>query len=437
MDKNHKFGDWAGWRARKRGYVLEVHRVLQGTYLMPTTSSFLSTDVVVVGAGPAGCTAAKTAAEHGANVVLLEEHPSPGLPIFCGEAISVETLAAAGLKPEHRIINEPIRKMNIYTPNKKHLTISTDKVLGYTINRDVFDGLLADKAIATGVTLMVNTKAREVTKKNGVVVGVKAERHGEALLIKSKTVIGADGHASMVRRSALGIPYFRSFAVCAQYTLTGLDIQEPDAIEVWLGRKYTPGGYAWVFPKSRTVANIGIGVRVHRSTKPAVLYLQEFIRQDPKLRDGVIIRRTGGICPVSGTLDKIVDDGVMLVGDAAGQTVPMTGAGINTAISAGKIAGRIASKAIQEGDTSKTRLEEYPETFNRHWGKLMENSRRTLNIFDALTDTDLNKASEIVTPEQVKSLAYGEKVLRNFVPLAFRAPRLALRILRAFVSLKR
>ena len=396
---------------------------------MPTTPSIISTDIVVVGAGPAGCTTASTAAELGANVLMLEEHPLPGLPVFCGEAISHETLVAAGLKPEPPIINEPINKANFYAPNGKRITISTDRVLGYTINRDIFDGLLADKAVATGVTLMVNTKAREVTKKNGVVVGVKAERHGEALLIKSKIVIGADGHASMVRRSALGIPYFRSFAVCAQYTLNGLNIQEPDAIEVWLGRKYAPSGYAWVFPKSRTVANVGICVRANQATKPAILYLQDFISQNPDLRDGAIIHKTGGICPSTGTLDKIVDDGVMLVGDAAGQTIPMTGSGVESAIHAGKMAGRVASKAIQEGDTSKTRLEEYPETFNRHWGKLMENSKRTLNIFNALNDEDLNKVSEIVTPEQVKSLVSGENVTRNIINLAFKAPRLTLKIL--------
>jgi digeranylgeranylglycerophospholipid reductase len=388
-------------------------------------------DIAVIGAGPAGCIAASTAAELGADVLMLEEHPSPGLPVFCGEAISVETLAASGLKPEPPMINEPIRKANFYTPNGKRITISTDRVLGYTINRDIFDGLLADEAVATGVTLMVNTKAREVTKKKGVVVGVKGERHGEPLFIKSKIVIGADGHASMVRRSALGIPYFRSFAACAQYTLTDLNIQEPDAVEVWLGRKYAPGGYAWVFPKSRIVANVGIGVRANQATKPAILYLQNFISQNPNLRDGTIIHKTGGICPATGTLDKIVDDGVMLVGDAAGQTIPMTGAGVESAIHAGKMAGRVASKAIQEGDTSKSRLEEYPETFNRHWGKLMENSKRTLNIFDALNDEDLNKVSEIITPEQVRSLAYGEIVLRNLVPIAFKAPRLALKILRA------
>jgi len=396
---------------------------------MPTTPSIISTDIVVVGAGPAGCTTASTAAELGADVLMLEEHPLPGLPVFCGEAISVETLVAAGLKPEPPIINEPIRKANFYTPNGKHVTISADKVLGYTINRDIFDGLLADKAVATGVTLMVNTKAEEVTKRNGIVVGVKAEHHGETLNIKSNIVIGADGHASMVRQSALGIPYFKSFAVCAQYTLTGLNIQEPDAIEVWLGRKYTPGGYAWMFSKNRTVANVGIGVRANQATKPAILYLQDFISQNSNLREGTIIHKTGGICPATGTLDKIVDDGVMLVGDAAGQTIPMTGAGVESAIHAGKMAGRVASKAIQEGDTSKTRLEEYHETFNRHWGKLMGKSRRTLNIIDALNDEDLNTLSEIVTSKQVKSLAYGENVTRVIINLAFKAPRLTLKIL--------
>ncbi|GAH85039.1 unnamed protein product, partial [marine sediment metagenome] len=113
------------------------------------TSSLLSTDVVVVGAGPAGCTAAETAAELGVNVVLLEEHSVPGLPVFCGEAVSYETLVAAGLKPEPPIINQSIRKANVYAPNGKCITISKD-YLGYTINRDVFDGLLADRAVAAG-----------------------------------------------------------------------------------------------------------------------------------------------------------------------------------------------------------------------------------------------------------------------------------------------
>ena len=145
---------------------------------MMKRASIFTPDIAVIGAGPAGCTAASTAAELGADVLMLEEHPSPGLPVFCGEAISVETLAAVGLRPEPPIINQPIRKLNIYTPNGKHVTISTDKVRGYIMNRDVFDGLLADKAVAAGVTLMVNTKAEEVTKKNGIVVGVKAEHHG-------------------------------------------------------------------------------------------------------------------------------------------------------------------------------------------------------------------------------------------------------------------
>ena len=393
---------------------------------MVTTPS-LSTDIVVVGAGPAGSSAAKAAAELGADVILLEEHPVPGLPVFCGEYVSVKTLTAAGLRPELPIINQTIRKANVYTPNGNHVTIANESMHGYTINRDIFDKLLAEKAVAAGVKLLVDTRAVGVTKRGGVVVGVKAECHGESFLIWSKIVIGADGHASMVRRSALDLPYFKSFGVCAQYTLAGLDLQEPNTTEIWLGQRYAPRCYAWVFPKSQTVANVGIGVR--QATKPVIQYLQDFISQTPKLRDGTRIHKTGGILPTTGTLDQIVGEGVMLAGDAAGQIIPMTGAGVETAIYAGKTAGIVAAKAIKEDNISKTRLVEYPETFNKRWGKIIEDSKKMLNLFDILNDEDLDKLSEIITPNQVQSLANGDKVTRNLISLAFKAPKLAFKIL--------
>lgn len=398
---------------------------------MANTPSLLSTDMVVVGAGPAGCTTAKTAAELGADVLLLEEHPIPGTPVFCGEGITVKTLVDAGLKPEPPLINEPIMKANIYSPNGKRVTITKGRVLGYTINRNVFDELLAKNAVAAGVRLMVNTCVREVTKNNGVVVGVKAVNRidGEHFNIKSKIVIGADGHASIIRRSALATPYFKSFGVCAQYTLSGLNIQEPDAIEIWLSRKYAPGSYAWVFPKSRTVANVGVSIRAKQATKPAILYLQDFISQSPRLRQGTMIYKTGGICPFTGTLDKIVDDGVMLVGDAAGQIIPMTGAGIGSAISAGIIAGSVAAKAIQGDNTSKAVLEEYSKTFNSRWDKVIKGSKKMLDLFDDLNDKDLNTLFEIIKPKQVQTLANGNKVTRTLISIAFKAPRLTLKIL--------
>jgi len=119
----------------------------------------------------------------------------------------------------------------------------------------------------------------------------------------------------------------------------------------------------------------------------------------------------------------------MLVGDAAGQIIPMTGAGVETAIYAGKTAGSVAAKAIQEDNTSKTRLEEYPEIFNQRWGKVIEGSKKMLNLYDRLNDEDLDMLSEIITPNQVQSLVYGDKVARNLIPLIFKAPRISLKIL--------
>ncbi len=210
-------------------------------------SSLLSYDIVIVGAGPAGSTAAKTASDLGVKVLLIEEHPQPGTPVFCGEGVSAQTLIEAGLKPEYPIISQAIRKSKIYTPNGKHIHISNESVQGYIINREIFDKSLTEYAVAAGAELLVNTRAYAVTKSNGVVDGVEAHKHNpqthqiEDLHIKAKIVIGADGHASTVRKTALGIPYFKSVWVCAQYTLSGLNIQEPDAVEIWLSRKHAPG----------------------------------------------------------------------------------------------------------------------------------------------------------------------------------------------------
>ena len=83
------------------------------------------------------------------------------------------------------------------------------------------------------------------------------------------------------------------------------------------------------------MANVGLGVR-KKHEKPAVEYLKDFIASDPRLRGSKIIKTSGGICPVSGTINKYIMDGLMLAGDSAGMLIPMTGAGIHSGIAAVK-----------------------------------------------------------------------------------------------------
>jgi len=381
----------------------------------------LECDVVVVGAGPAGSLAARTAAEKGTRVILLEEHPEVGRPVFCAEGLSLGGIKDAGVKPEPPIVCQEISKARVYAPDMNFVELTSSDWRGFTLNRDVFDRALSENAVKAGAELMTSTRVTDVIKDGGTVTGIKAIGNGEPLQLLAKIVIGADGHASVVRKKAGFRRWFPDVCTCAQFRLGGLSLDEPEVNDFLLGSEIAPGGYAWVFPKSSEVANVGIGVRrVH--TAPPIHYLRKWVSSDPRFKDAEIQLVNGGICPVSGNLDKTVDDGVILCGDAAGQLIPMTGAGIHSGVEAGKMAGDTAARAVQEGDVSATRLSEYERHFEEYWGKRIKDSRRVLEMLDKFSDENLNTLAKVVTHEDVLNLANGTAVARTLTRIVARAP---------------
>ncbi len=388
--------------------------------------------MLVVGAGPAGSMAARAAAEGGSDVIIIEEHPVSGTPVHCAEGLSAGGILDGGLEPVEPYVSQRISKARIVAPNGNYVELTSENWTGYTLNRVAFDKALADNSERAGARMMTRTRATGVIRDGGRVVGVKAVSGGEPVEFMAKVVIGADGHSSVVRRSAGLERYFRDYATCAQYQLGGLDLDDPTVNEFYMGAKYAPGGYAWVFPKSRSVANVGLGVR-KTHTRPAVEYLKDFVAGDPRFRDTEVLLRNGGICPVSGTLDRIVADGLMLVGDAAGQLIPMTGAGVHSGIEAGKMAGRVAAEAVVEGDVSERRLSAYRREFDVYWGKRIRDSGRVLEMLDRFTDEDLNTLSEVVTNDDVLSLANGTNVAGTVAGLVARSPGKIIRLIRAYL----
>jgi len=381
----------------------------------------LECDIVVVGAGPAGSLAARSAAEKGVDVLLLEEHPEVGLPVYCAEGLSLGGINDAGLEPVSSFVCQEITKAKVIAPNKSFVELISEDWKGYTVNREVFDRLLSENAVAAGAELMTDTRATGVIKEGGAVVGVKAVSGDETMEIGAKVVIGADGHSSVIRKTAGLGRYFSDFVTCAQYKLGGLDLEEPRVHEFHLGRIVSPGGYAWVFPKSAEVANVGLGVRrIH--TEPAINYLKRFIDNDPRFRGAEVLLVNGGSCPVCGTIEKTVTDGVMLTGDAAGQLIPMTGAGVHSGVASGKIAGEVGAVAAQEGDVSAERLSEYENRFDEYWGERIRDSRKVVEMLDKFSDENLNTLAKVITHEDILSLANGVAVPQTIARIAARSP---------------
>ncbi len=389
-------------------------------------------DVLVVGAGPAGSMAAKTAAENDVDVIIIEEHKVPGSPVFCGEGLSIGGIKHGGLEPVEPYVCQQISTARVVAPNGTTVDLSAIDWTGYTLDRSEFDKALADNAVKAGAKLMTEVSATGVIKEGDQVTGVSAIINGQDAEFRAKVVIGADGHWSIIRRSAGLANYFSDWVTCAQYKLSGLDLDDSAINEFWVGEKYAPGGYAWVFPKSKTVANVGLGVR-QKHTKPALEYLKDFIANDPRFRNARIEHKNGGICPVSGQLDEIVMDGLILSGDSAGQLIPMTGAGIHSGIESGKMAGRVAAEAVKEDNVSAEKLGEYKTEFDEYWGKRIIEAGKVLHMLDKFSDEDLDVLADIISTDEIMHMANGLNVTSTLAGLIKKSPLKLIQLIRAYL----
>ena len=351
-------------------------------------------DVVVVGAGPAGAITAKTAAEGGLDVLMIEKRQEIGDPVRCAEGVAKPQLKKH-IEPDERWISAEVKGSRIIAPDGTAVELLEDisgAEVGYVLERKVFDRVLADEAALAGADVRVKTRATGVIIEDGFAKGITATHLGEEFEIRADIVVGADGVESKIGRWA-GIDTTLAaseIASGAQFLVTDIEI-DCDRCEFYLGSCVAPAGYLWVFPKGVRSANVGLAISedIRDSGNRPITLLRKFV--EAHYPNGKIIEIVVGGVPVSGPLDRMVADGLILVGDAAHQSDPLTGGGIINAMDAGKIAGEVAVRAIAEDDVSKARLQEYETIWRAQFGKKLERSLAVKNRFVEMSDKDLNK----------------------------------------------
>lgn len=373
----------------------------------------LGCDAVVVGAGPAGSTAARFLAKNDIDVIVVDRRQEIGAPKRCAEGIRLKALESVGLKPDPVWAVNRIKGTILYSPSGKVLKAIMDDAGGYILERKIFEKYLAAEAIRAGARYMVKTHANGVVKENNYVSGIRAEHMGEEFEIKGRLVIAADGVDSRIAKSAglNTINKLTDYHSGFQYEMANLNLKDSDMLHIYVGRDIAPLGYAWIFPKGRDIANVGIGILGLKSEDGhrAKDYLDGFIKSHPEIfKNSSPIEINSGGVPVSSCIDTFVMDGLMVVGDAAQQVNPIHGGGIALAMNAARIAAEVGSKAIREKNLSRERLYEYEKIWRETDGARMKKLLKLRSFLEKLDDNDFEKFADILKGEDIIKLTEGK-----------------------------
>ncbi len=310
--------------------------------------------ILIIGAGPAGAAAAISAAQKGMDVVVVEQREKIGVPVQCAEYIPAPLVGQLNLGTG--FVVQKVSHMRTVLPNGSTTDMAAP---GFMVHRDLFDQTLAKAAQNQGARFLLSARAVERSEDGSVVI--KKRKTGKTVLVSPKVIIGADGPRSktalwcgIANRNALPAIQYK-MALCSPMSRT----------EVYLSPDFY-GGYGWLFPKGET-ANVGLGIK-RQNESPSVIrgLLDQFaekLKRDGKIK-GNPIGATGGLIPAF-TPENAVFENILLAGDAAGHTHPITGAGIFTAVSTGRMAGKWAAKAIKANDV------EILQQYDHEWRDLL------------------------------------------------------------------
>lgn len=343
-------------------------------------------DSIVVGAGPAGCSAAKVMAKNKLNVLLLEKAPVVGSPLCCAEAVSLFFFSQHfDLNPKW--ISNLIHKVVLVSPESTRFNLFHPDC-AVVLERKIFDKDLAISASSEGAEVNVNACVVGILKdKKNKVYGVKVKEDGKEIEYKAKVIICADGIESKTAKFA-GVDTtleLNQVSSCAQYLLAGIEIV-PDCVEFWVGKKLAPGGYAWIFPKGKDCANVGLGITPNLADgKKAKDFLDSFILKRFS-KYSKLEMMSGGV-PFFSRKSILVKDNLLLVGDAARLADPLSGAGIANAILSGKIAGEVTSEFIKKNHPQKY-LKEYEKKFMGKRGRYLRFFSFCRKVFLKMSDSD-------------------------------------------------
>ena len=308
-------------------------------------------DVVVVGGGPCGATAAADLAKRGYSVALLDRD---GRIKPCGGAVPPRMIEDYDI-PDSQIVAK-IKTARMISPTQRHVDIPIENGYVGMVDREHFDEFLRVRAADAGAMRVTGTYTKITRDTEGTHVHYRDKARGETRSMICRMVIGADGARSNVAKAEVPggdkIPYVIAYHEIIEAPTETTETYNPKRCDVIYDGKISPDFYGWVFPHGKS-ASVGMGTCIDGvDLKKATADL----RATAGLTDCKTIRREGAPIPLK-PLDRW-DNGndVLLAGDAAGVVAPSSGEGIYYAMACGTSAALATARRLRTGMASDLKL---------------------------------------------------------------------------------
>ena len=398
-------------------------------------------DVVVAGAGPAGSSAARAAAEAGASVCLLEREDSVSETVRTSGVTWESDAEALGIPP---YCYNTVGTFSFRSPGRS-VTVGgrAGGPRAAVLNvRRTYRWLArgAEEAGAEVRTGAAVAGALPGAGGGGPVSGVRVRgAGGEMRDVRAAVVIDATGFQSSVARSAGLVGPWPRYGAGAEYEARA---EHADQDEWWImvGSMYSPAGYAWIFPAGGDLVRVGVGIGKPESAEDPARLLDRLVRDGTGPISGLgrlsITESHFGLIPNGGQARSTAFDGLLLAGDTAGQANPLVLEGIRYAIRFGAEAGRVAAGAAASGDASAGALSEYERRWRGAVGSRLRAAGRVqdrwIGMDDAGWDAEIGVIGDLGTGDFVDFIR-AEFGSARMARMAVRHPRTAARQLLGMV----
>lgn len=387
-------------------------------------------DLVIVGGGPAGSSAAYAAAKNGIKVALLEKENTIAETVRTSGVTWIQSIKEFGIPDD---CFNPIKNFSFCSPNNE-VTISDKVSRAAVLDVRKTYRWLANEAKKIGADIFVKINVNQVIKNDkGDIIGVSGIGPDGKITFYAKMIIDASGFASTVCKSMGFVTQWKRFGAGAEYEVKAENV-DSDTWWLMVGQKYSPAGYAWIFPLKDNIVRIGVGVGKPESDIDPTQRLKELMKNKvgpiKKLGKITPIEFHYGLIPNDGLSRKTVYNNLILVGDSAGQANPLVLEGIRYAIKFGRVAGQVSSNAIKSGNTDENALRPYEDNWKKEIESKINSAGKVQDRWIGLSDKEWDRELDIIKelkPEEFLDFIKADFGLSNMIKLATHHPKLAVR----------